>query len=1161
MPRLTAINWNSFAKGEDSATGVRDLLSIPNGYHFLMDNVEPVDGRPKARYGCSKLEKQNDRGSVTWMGEYQKVNGGYIVWIDGGDLWCRSYNGVEKKIKEKWISSGVKVSSVRCGKYLIINADNDDACLVLEEEGGTLVQFNGVMNNDVTPYIEATGIFQNYSGETVLPIDGVVYHPGETNDERAANPETNPNGAFYVCQPRLLSHTWVRLPSADQYTHFGLPSGEMTNLSYGMPSAQIESYEDIIKRSRPLLVTWDARYAKAQRQAGVADNTATVATTLEPVIRYDGKGDISIKISDQIASAPDGATHIRLYLSLSAPVTNGDLSSAQQKADGLTLRWLCDIPIKAVSTGTTIYLSSYGSDYSLMGSTNLAWSTARDDMPPGGFIKFAGGRLWIGGGNGQFAVGTVGDNPGRVYYSAVMDGATDQLSRLLSFDYANDYVDTSTDESEPCVGAGLSDGNLIIFNPNSIWSLKDANPDYSPRQISNLGAKAGITEINQRIFYLSQEGPATIAGSIAELIPFKSDMTTPNTKGITDGSTGAFFRSKIVNGFWHNDSWILTDGKFNAAFLMRGNDNGTWRITPAEKISLLYQSFPKKGECIVGGGNFSFYKLMDSDAVSDGQRPFLARIYTKATATPGPDSFGEAYSVKTNCRWYDDSELKIAVISDYGRVASLYGYAEDRGTLSAAVPIPSQRGPVQQGIQNGTAGHWFQIGLEKYIRNKDTLFGEIQLEIIPRPYHYESISISDYSRPEPVLDQGYVSLEDDAIYMPPAQCITFTPIAGVYSDQLNVSLTCNPNANMYYTLDGSDPSLKSWQAVPNTNLGAWAYGALRASNGYLYMGRYLGGVYRSIDNGTTWQLVSNGNGATAEGPYWTQACEDGNGNIYYCDAQFGLSTTSFIWRSTNNGTTFVSLANSASGKAWYSCVAGTDGYLYFGQAETGSIYRTNDGWATFATVLAYNALGNNVSISLYWIYALRDSLNNIYFFRADDRSYYRKSPENDYFEQTNARCPGTSSGKIKSSAGLNGEIYYVVCEWGNTYIQKSTDQLNSSTGLVSAGQRNWLDIATGNDGTIYAYAENEGIFASSDGGASWVHIDGLPDTGIWSAMLQGNNQGQMFFGDSVTGGSIYGLSFNGALYTAPIPITDDTEIRAITLNGCTGISSSQYQIQ
>lgn len=442
------------------------------------------------------------------------------------------------------------------------------------------------------------------------------------------------------------------------------------------------------------------------------------------------------------SKAPTGATHIRIYCTLSAPVTGLDYAAADQKAAGLVLRWLCDIPVSEMEF--TEYLPA-GDNY-LMGSTNLAWSTGRDDIPPGGWVKFANGRLFIGGSTEQLG----NDNPGRVYFSALIDGATEQLSRLLSFCYMTDYVDTSTDESEPCVGAGLSQGNLVLFNPNSVYVLKDANPDYAAQHISNLGCVGAVTEINQRIFYLSVNGPATVSGSVVEAFDsMRSLRSTPRIRGFSD-----FFTAKRITGVWYNDSWIVTDGKYTACFLLRGDSRGTWTFEPGSPMSLLNAAFPVKDVCLVGGGGSPIYRLMDPSATKDGDLPFIAKLYTNGTKVPKGMNCAEAYAIRVSAKWSDSSQIKTVVLGDHGRLADLFEFEESQECGAATLPAPATRGPVLQGVQAGAVSHWFQCGIEKYIWG-ETLFGPIELELIPRKMREESVSISAPDAPEPTLDVGY----------------------------------------------------------------------------------------------------------------------------------------------------------------------------------------------------------------------------------------------------------------------------------------------------------------------------------------------------------------------------------------------------------------------
>jgi hypothetical protein len=618
------------------------------------------------------------------MGEYQKAGAGYLLVMDSGSLWSVTYPGSQKRlIRQDWFKTDSKISSVRSGRYLILVVDSVGLSMVVYEKDGVLEWMPATLGNVASPFVSA-----NYS------LSG----------------EYQKEVAFQAGGPRIMSYTWIRLDDA--------LAGIGYDLTTGMPSAQLESYENINNR---LLIP-------------------AIKNTNDPTEALDSDGKIVVKFDS--GTAPAGATHVRLYITLSAPVTGLDYVAAEQKATGLVLRWLCDIPVSQMDF---IDLLPPGDD-GLMGSTNLAWSTGRDDIPPGGWVKFANGRLFIGGSSEQLG----NDNPGRVYASALIDGATEQLSRLLSFAYKTDYVDTSTDESEPCIGAGMTQGNLVLFNPNSVYVLKDANLDYAAQHISNLGCVGGITEVNQRIFYLSVNGPATVAGSVVEeFSAMRSVRSTPRIRGFSD-----FFTAKRLTGVWHNDSWILTDGQHTACFLLRGDSRGTWTFTPGTPMSLLNAAFPVKDVCMVGGGGNPIYRLMDPAATLDGTLPFLAKLYTNGTKVPKGANCAEAYAIRASVKWSDGSQIKTVVLGDHGRLADLFEFEESQECGSATLPVPATRGPVLQGVQAGALSHWFQCGVEKYIWG-DTLFGPLELELIPRKMRDESVSISAPDAPEPTLDAGY----------------------------------------------------------------------------------------------------------------------------------------------------------------------------------------------------------------------------------------------------------------------------------------------------------------------------------------------------------------------------------------------------------------------
>lgn len=699
MPRTAKIEWNGFSRGEDSASAALDPLSPANGYCAYLANIEPSGGRLKPRPGSRKVSQPKN---VWWMGEYQKSSGGYALILDAGDLKSVSFSGTITTVYENWLNSPREISSVRVGKYLILLTDSDGDSLVISERGGVLYAFSAYMRNE-SPAIT--------SMSTEVVEDGGASWSGRGDYTLDNKPATV--GGYDVSSPRNATFTWIRLESQD---------GEQFDLDKGMPGAQLESWENIATRTAAAYcpVTVDA--------VGVGGFMGNINFTFDP------------------SAVPAGATHLRLYMTLPGTIASGNYLNAQLIADGLVYRWAADIPVGALSSNFTLP----GSDGALAGSVNLCWSTGRDDLPAGGSIKFFDGRLWVYGGKSEA-------NPGRSYFSAVIDGATEQLSKLLSFRYDTDFKDTSTDETEPGVGMGISHGMLILFNSRSVYSLRGA--DYSPEPLDmTRGAIGGITEIGQRIFYLSQEGPAVVSGSSIDNVEnFKSDMTTPGIIGYS-----AFFDPGArIRGMWHNHSWMLTDGQRVACYKMGDNADGTWRLIPGETMSFSFSCSPTKGELWVGGEDKPIYSLMDKSRTKDGDTPFLCRLATNATPVPQGMISGEAYRIWTWTRWTDNSQLKIVLLGDHGRVADLYQFKEDETSGASTGHTMGQRGQVMQVVRAGALSHWFQIELEKYSWNQEILFGPIMLELFARNWHPESVSMSEAGRAEPILDAGMLTWDPE----------------------------------------------------------------------------------------------------------------------------------------------------------------------------------------------------------------------------------------------------------------------------------------------------------------------------------------------------------------------------------------------------------------
>ena len=718
MARTLDVSWEGFSGGEDSVTAARDPLSIPNGYAERVENLIPAAGRLEPRKGFRWLGETDD---LWWLGEYQRPSNGITVMVDNGDLKIRGTFG-ESTILSGWLSSPCTISQVRIGKYLLLVTSVAGKSVVLQPEGNGLKVFSAYLSGE-TPI---TGLEQRvkipgsgeyaYDGKDLVTPEGIGFSGSPTNGTWVSAEPDN-SLPFDVSGPRVVTSSWVRIEAG---------SGQF-DMTTGMPSAQLESGEEAGSR---ILGSHLRVWGATGREKGF-------------------KGRILVKIGD--AEIPDGATHLRVYMTEAAPVSGTDDASAVTIAKGLVLRWVGDIP-------TTMLLGPFewevpGNDGMLAASTSLVWNTDRDPMPEGSDALFAGGRLWICGGPKD-------PNPGRAYFSAIADGATEQLSRLLSFRYDTDMVDTSTDESEPMVGMGLSQGNLILFNSRSVWSLRGASPDYEPLCIdATKGAVGAITQVGQRIFYISQDGPAAVSGSVVDLLTnFKSSYVWPGIYGFSQ-----FFRARgRLHGIWFKGHWVVSDGQHTACLSTADGAMRTWRMTSNISIPLVCSCSPEKGRVVVGGGNSGLFSMFDDMSIMDGTglpeggTPFTARLTTNATYVPKGTVSGEAYAIRTDTWWEDKSQLKIHLLGDFGRVADLYQHDDSLEPGVASGYTQAQRGTVTQVVRQGALSHWFKVMLEKNVWAK-FLVGGVRLEMIPRRYDTEGISISDPGRSEPILDGDFVT--------------------------------------------------------------------------------------------------------------------------------------------------------------------------------------------------------------------------------------------------------------------------------------------------------------------------------------------------------------------------------------------------------------------
>ncbi len=294
------------------------------------------------------------------------------------------------------------------------------------------------------------------------------------------------------------------------------------------------------------------------------------------------------------------------------------------------------------------------------------------------------------------------------------------------------------------------------------------------------------------------------------------------------------------------------------------------------------------------------------------------------------------------------------------------------------------------------------------------------------------------------------------------------------------SVSWSPTWSFHAGVDTSNQA-KSWVNVGV--LGNSAVRALASYKGALFAGTYYDGVFRSTDNGLTWQTTNVG---LIDSSISSLAASDSG--IYAGAFQDAAGVThAGVYRSTDNGSTW--MPTGMMGRMIY-CLAANDTFvLAGGPAGTnymGGLFVSTDNGGTWTQSINRGNLGMN-SVAIGDTNFFATDLNNLGIFVSTDNGYTWRSQN------------GGSSIVTIGTTVYVGAFY-------NSIGFLSTD--NGRTWTETATPGDVYGLASGN-GEIFA-ATDHGVFGSSDQGKSWVDISGgLTDRWIWSIAV---SNGYLFVG-------------------------------------------------
>lgn len=356
--------------------------------------------------------------------------------------------------------------------------------------------------------------------------------------------------------------------------------------SYAVTFANMDDPSSIAAGGSPLL---SEAYVTPILESGDDINERKLITTS---VGNEPTAYIAVDVDINIGSVLDPqATHALIYRTEGVPSSQPD---AETEAKGLPHRFLAAVPVKGPLATDPLNFSytDKTSDESIAGSLfTVDAQVGKSGMPSGNGIKFHNGILWIGGLN-------TSDLRGRWYYSSVIEDGVRPLKFLSNYDFVNQFIDTSLDESEKNINVAVSQNDIYFVMEKSIYYLRDGDVSFSPKLVdASKGSRfpRTVTEIDRGIYYLSNEGPARIFGRNVDLLnSFTAGTLWPETyKGPGDiqsigveglGQDG--FDTYNVLGFYYKNSWFITHRDETVGHYISPDNRaiGPWKVEFGSKI-------------------------------------------------------------------------------------------------------------------------------------------------------------------------------------------------------------------------------------------------------------------------------------------------------------------------------------------------------------------------------------------------------------------------------------------------------------------------------------------------------------------------------------------------------------------------------------------------
>ena len=295
---------------------------------------------------------------------------------------------------------------------------------------------------------------------------------------------------------------------------------------------------------------------------------------------------------------------------------------------------------------------------------------------------------------------------------------------------------------------------------------------------------------------------------------------------------------------------------------------------------------------------------------------------------------------------------------------------------------------------------------------------------------------------------------------------------------------------------------ESWQYISFSDLSSRYSAEFVAQNNLFFAAVSSVGVYKSTDDGQTWNL--NNNGLTALNFTHITSTTDGR---LFVGTQNGI-----IFESSNGGDSWVQLSSAVPGANWIYSLAANSSGIYAGTFV--GLFRSTDNGASW--------IPPNSGTSV--LYAIHTNSSGVIF--AGEAGQIIRSTDNGVSWQT-VYTPNHDIMAI--TVDNNNWIYAGINGLG---VARSTDGGDHWSSLGLSGLYVGA-VAVNSEGFIYAGWSATGVFRTTDGGTDWSQLmSGYIDTnnGMYVVQMGATTNGNVFARCN-QGGALYRSTDNGLHWT------------------------------